>query len=85
MLSLALQPREFNLPAGRSKRLTAGRPAKASFRERKLTPCHVPETNGFGTTARISQPPRGDAFKGKLPRIRFTGTPLQLAEIRLPK
>jgi hypothetical protein len=38
MLSLTLQPREFNLPAGRSKRLTAGalqRPHSVSGNSRR--------------------------------------------------
>ena len=32
-----------------SKRLTAGRPVKVSFLERKVSLCHVPEANDFGT------------------------------------
>jgi hypothetical protein len=32
-----------------SKRFTAVRPVKVSFRERKVARCHVPEPNDFGT------------------------------------
>jgi hypothetical protein len=50
-LPMALQTREFNTLVDCSKRLTAGRPVKASFRERKVALCDVPEANGFGTYA----------------------------------
>jgi hypothetical protein len=45
------EPRELNTLVGCSKRLIAGRPVKASFRERKVTLRHVPEANGFGTSS----------------------------------
>jgi hypothetical protein len=48
---MATSPRQWNTLVGCSKRLTAGRPLRVSFRERKVALCHVPEANGFGTKA----------------------------------
>jgi hypothetical protein len=53
-LPMELQPRELNTLVGCSKRLTAGRPLKVSFRARKVALCHVPEANDFGTFMRPS-------------------------------
>jgi hypothetical protein len=44
-----VKPRELSLMVGCSKKLIAGRPLKVSFRERKVSLCHVPEANGSGT------------------------------------
>jgi hypothetical protein len=46
---MALRPRELNTLVGCSKRLTADRPVKISFLERKVVLCHVPEAKDSGS------------------------------------
>jgi hypothetical protein len=55
-LPVTLKLRKLNLPVGCSKRVTARRPVKVSFRKWKVALFNVPEANGFGTAkAQISE------------------------------